>query len=213
MATYNKGILGPFTGTVGTVVGANWRGKNIMRSKPKKTTHVPSIAQTLQRERFSTITKFLNPIKNVYSTYFGQPSGAKSRYNLAVSYHLKEALIETFTGFEILYNKVLIAKGELQGVQEPTVVAQTGNLLKISWANNAGQGLALPTDGLLVVLFSEDLQLFSVYENAATRADGEVTLPIEAYFTTLNLHCWASFVNNERKLAASSTYLGEILVI
>lgn len=35
MATLNKGILGGFSGKVGTVVGANWRGLDIIRSRPK----------------------------------------------------------------------------------------------------------------------------------------------------------------------------------
>ena len=41
MGTYNKGILGPFSGKVGTVVGASWRGKDVMRSLPKKTDRTP----------------------------------------------------------------------------------------------------------------------------------------------------------------------------
>jgi hypothetical protein len=36
MGTFNKGILGGFSGKVGTVVGFNWRGLDVMRSLPKK---------------------------------------------------------------------------------------------------------------------------------------------------------------------------------
>lgn len=36
MATYKKGILGAFSGTVGPVVGASYRGKDVIRSRPKK---------------------------------------------------------------------------------------------------------------------------------------------------------------------------------
>ena len=35
MAEIKKGILGGFSGKVGTVVGVNWRGKDIIRSLPK----------------------------------------------------------------------------------------------------------------------------------------------------------------------------------
>ena len=34
MAEIKKGILGGFSGKVGPVVGANWRGKDIIRSTP-----------------------------------------------------------------------------------------------------------------------------------------------------------------------------------
>ena len=33
MAEIKKGILGGFSGKVGTVVGANWRGTNILGTK------------------------------------------------------------------------------------------------------------------------------------------------------------------------------------
>ncbi|MGV0847474.1 hypothetical protein ACTS9T_13015 [Empedobacter falsenii] len=36
MAEIKKGILGGFSGKVGTVVGVNWRGKDIINSLPKK---------------------------------------------------------------------------------------------------------------------------------------------------------------------------------
>ncbi|WP_291131895.1 DUF6266 family protein [Flavobacterium sp. UBA7682] len=55
MGTYNKGILGPFSGKVGTVVGANWRGKDIMRSLPKKTNRTPTETQLLKRQLFTTV--------------------------------------------------------------------------------------------------------------------------------------------------------------
>ena len=71
MGTYNKGILGPFSGKVGTVVGANWRGKDIMRSLPKKTNRTLSEMQLLQRQLFATVSEFLIPISPVLSLYLG----------------------------------------------------------------------------------------------------------------------------------------------
>ena len=36
MAEIKKGILGGFSGKVGTVVGVNWRGRDIIKKKKKK---------------------------------------------------------------------------------------------------------------------------------------------------------------------------------
>jgi hypothetical protein len=209
MATYNKGILGAFTGTVGSVVGTSWRGKDIMRSRPKKTTHVPSESQLIQRERFGTITRFMTPIRGLYNQYFGKKKGARSRYNMAVSYHIREAIDDAL---EIIYNKVMISKGELQGVQDGAATAEAGNQLKLTWLDNSGQGMALPTDSLLVVIYSPELNLFEVFENNAAREDTEATLNVMSYFAEHTVHCWVSFVNDSRKLAASSSYLGEVTI-
>ena len=48
MGTIKKGILGGFSGIVGTVVGANWRGMDIMRSRPKARDGTPTPLQILQ---------------------------------------------------------------------------------------------------------------------------------------------------------------------
>jgi hypothetical protein len=207
MATYNKGILGAFTGTVGTVVGANWRGKNIMRSRPKKTTHAPTETQIMQRDKFGTITRFLTPIRSLYNRYFGQKAGYKSRYNMAVSYHIKEAIDDNM---EIIFNKLMISKGELQGLQDGVVTAEADSKIKLTWLDNSGQGMALPTDSLLAVIYSPDLNLFEIFEEAAVREDAEATLTAMSYFSGQTVHCWVSFVNDGRKLAASSSYLGEV---
>ena len=45
MGTYNKGILGAFSGKVGPVVGATWRGKEVMRSLPKKSNRLATTYQ------------------------------------------------------------------------------------------------------------------------------------------------------------------------
>lgn len=213
MATYEKGILGAFTGTVGTVVGANWRGKNIMRSRPKKSSRIPTEAQMMQRERFATVTRFLTPIRGVYNRYFGQNIGARSRYNVATSYHITEAMEWVNGTFEIIYNKVMISKGELQGVQDGVATAEASNALRIDWIDNSGQGMAMADDSLLVVIYAPELDLFEVFENKALREDTTVTLNIAAYFAGAQVYCWTSFVNDARKQSASSSYLGSVTLI
>lgn len=78
MGTYNKGILGAFSGKVGPVVGANWKGMD-MRSFPKKTRRAPTENQLLQRLKFTAATRFLTPINSVVGRYFGNESGEKTK--------------------------------------------------------------------------------------------------------------------------------------
>ena len=63
MGTIRKGILGGFSGTVGTVVGANWRGMDVIRSRPKSSGSNPTPAQLMQREKFALAIKFQNSVK------------------------------------------------------------------------------------------------------------------------------------------------------
>ncbi|HAP96614.1 DUF6266 family protein, partial [Epilithonimonas hominis] len=86
MATLSKGILGGFSGKVGPVVGANWRGMDVIRSRPKSSKRNPTEKQLEQQLKFKLAISFLQPIKSIQSLYFGMGSGVKSRVNMAVSY-------------------------------------------------------------------------------------------------------------------------------
>ena len=49
MGTISKGILGGFSGTVGTVIGGSWKGIDYMRSQPSKRSGNFSQAQLEQQ--------------------------------------------------------------------------------------------------------------------------------------------------------------------
>lgn len=212
MGTYNKGILGPFSGKVGTVVGANWRGKDVMRSLPKKTNRTPTENQQLQRLLFTTVSEFLTPISNVLSAYFGQSGGLVSRRNQAMSYHMKEAVEYVDPNFEMLYNKVLISKGDLVGVQNPTVTAAANQKLDYSWDDNSGQGSARATDKLVVVVYAPSEGLYYTNLNAATRNNAAIAVTLPNYFTGLDVQSWITFVAEDDKSCATSVYMGQVTV-
>jgi len=52
MGTYVKGILGNFSGKVGTVIGSNWKTVNYMRSLSGKRKGTPTSAQLEQQMKF-----------------------------------------------------------------------------------------------------------------------------------------------------------------
>lgn len=213
MATFEKGILGGFSGKVGNIVGSRWRGKNVMRSLPQRGNYTPTELQLEQRERFKTVITFLTPIKGLLSKYYGKPQGDKSRYNLATSYHLTEALNPIPEGFAINYQKVLISKGDLRGMQQPTLVAAANQVLDLGWEDNSGQGNAAADDVLMVVVYAPAEQLFQVFNPASTRDQTSVQLTLPAFMAGFEVEVWASFVTQNGKDAAISSYLGAVTVL
>lgn len=212
MGTYNKGILGPFSGKVGTVVGASWRGKDVMRSLPKKTDRTPTEVQMLQRLKFTTVSEFLTPISNVISLYFGSGSGELTRRNQAMSYHMKEAVNYADPIFEMVYNKVQISKGDLLGVQNPTVAASGANEIEFNWVDNAGQGSAKATDKLVVVVYAPAENLYFYSLNAATRSAQAAVLTLPTFFNGLEVQSWITFAAADDKAYATSVYMGAVTV-
>ncbi len=213
MATFNKGILGGFSGKLGTVVGANWRGKDIMRSLPTPSKKEPTEKQLLQQAKFKLAVAFLQPLKTIQSQYFGSGSGVKSRVNLATSYIINEA-IQVVAGVpELVYNKVLITKGELTGFQNAVVSTQVGGVISLEWEDNSNQGNARATDMVNVVCYCKELKIFEIFEGIVMRSDMmlDVTLPNYCLGKAVEVY---AYLNNERQTTASNSfYLGEQMVI
>jgi len=212
MATLNKGILGGFSGKVGTVVGANWRGKDIIRSRPKISQRNPSDKQLIQQLKFKMAISFLQPIKNIQSRYFGAGSGVKSRVNLAVSYTINEAMAVVAGIPELIYNKVLVTRGDLTGFQNAALSTQPGGMLSLEWEDNSMQGNAAAADQVSIVCYSEELKNWEIYEGIVMRSDlmADVTLPAYCLGKTMEVY---AFLNNEKQTTASTSfYLGQHLI-
>ena len=212
MATLNKGILGGFSGKVGPVVGANWRGMDVIRSRPKSSKRNPTEKQLEQQLKFKLAISFLQPIKNIQSRFFGSGSGVKSRVNMAVSYTISTA-IQMVAGLpELIYNKVLITRGELTSFQNAVLTTQPGGVLHLEWEDNSTQGDAAPKDQVSIVCYCAELNNWEIYEGIVMRSDlmADVTLPAYCLGKTMEVY---AFLNNEKQTAAStSLYLGQHLV-
>lgn len=212
MGTYNDGVLGSFSGKVGTVIGSNWRGKNVMRSIPSKSTKPVSTAQQLQRDKFKFVLQFLTPLKSILTETFGANVGNTTPFNNAMSYHMKQAVSQTSTGFIMDYNKVLIGMGGLCGIENLVVYGTATHALSLTWDDNSQQGLAYPTDDLLVVAYAPTLNNFDYFIANSQRDAGSVTLYFANTFIGETVHLWATFTNTDLVLTATSRYLGSFLV-
>jgi hypothetical protein len=212
MGTYSKGIIGAFSGKVGPVVGATWRGKDVMRSLPRKSTKPATQTQKLQREKFTMVTAFLAPINPIVKRYFGNDIGIKTRRNQAMSHLIKEAITYVDPNLVWEYNKVLISRGELLGINEADVATGAGQSINITWTDNSGNGDALATDKLVVVVYEPTTKTTVYSLDAATRNLEVANITLPAYCSGLSVEVWATFAATDEKMWATSQYLGTVLV-
>lgn len=185
MGQIKKGILGGFSGKVGSVVGATWRGKDIVRSRPKASTKAPSEAQLKQRERFRVAQYFIRPLKPLLALYFGEPTGSKSRVELASSYFLKDVVFYENDDLVIDFDRVIISKGDLSPVYNLEKTT-TGRTTELSWTDNSGQGSAVETDLVTVAVYNEAFGDWFLFEDIATRGDESAQINLPSYVGTAN---------------------------
>ena len=209
MGKIKTGILGGFQGKVGTVIGSTWRGESIMRALPKTAAKAPTESQRIQRLKFKAVSEFLNPLRTTLSTYFGNDTGVKSKYNMATSYHITNAVEITEAGTQILYPRVLVAKGTLFGFQNLTTTPSE-TVITLNWEDNTVFGNAKAEDTVNVVCYIEEVNTFYVFESIANRDGLTASVTLPQNFLGYNVEVYAFLYDKVSKTSSNSVYLGSI---
>ena len=209
MGKIKTGILGGFQGKVGTVIGSTWRGESIMRALPKTAAKAPTESQRIQRLKFKAVSEFLNPLRSTLSTYFGNDTGVKSKYNMATSYHITNAVEITEQGTQILYPRVLVAKGTLFGFQNLTTTPSE-TVITLNWEDNTVFGNAKAEDTVNVVCYIEEVNTFYVFESIANRDGLTASVTLPQNFLGYNVEAYAFLYDKVSKTSSNSVYLGSI---
>jgi len=160
MGQIKKGILGGFSGKVGTVVGANWKTINYMRSLPQKGKNQKPLtrAQLEHRAKFKLAIDYLKPLHEAIQIgWKNAVVGKQSPFNLAVSHTIKNAITGTYPNFEIDHSKLLISKGSLLPPSEAFVAFKTADPVKsFNWRSITNGSTANPKDIALVAVYNSD---------------------------------------------------------
>ena len=96
MGTINKGILGGFSGKVGTVIGGTWKGIDYMRSKSNRRSFVPSQKQLEQQAKFALMMRFLQPLTALLRITFNSFAVKQTGMNSVFSSKLANAIAGTY---------------------------------------------------------------------------------------------------------------------
>ena len=113
MGTIKQGILGGFSGKVGTVIGSSWKGISYMRGQAQHVKNPRTAGQVYSRTAFKAVSAALSPIASTLRLTFAKSAGKMSAFNKAVSINLKEA-VENVEGIPTVnYEKLILSKGNL----------------------------------------------------------------------------------------------------
>lgn len=198
---------------MGTVVGANWRGMDIIRSRPKASGGTPTDAQLMQRKKFALAIKFQNALRTMQSRLYGDDAGVKSRVNLAASYLLKEVVGIENGEAVLMMPRVLITKGDLPGFQNLQCTPAPGQVLQFAWEDNSAQVTADASDLFSAAVYEEESGVFSVSEGPAVRSDQSAETALPADCAGKTVHIYAFFQTAGQNAASTSVYLGTATVV
>lgn len=209
MGTIKKGILGGFSGKVGNVVGASWKGVDYIRSLPSKVRNPRSKGQVAQRTRFSLIAKFVRALLPVIRVGFKQSAGAyNSAYSAAVSYNVQNAVKGEHPDFEIDFSNAMLSKGALTGTYEATATREPG-ILNAEWEPEA-RGNASVEDHVAIAAYNPIKQEAMYDLHAASRGDGSGELQLPTAWDGDEVEAFVMFISEDGKQVSDSVYTGRL---
>lgn len=211
MGKYLKGILGPFSGLVGTVVGASWNGVEVLRSRPKKSSKAPTTAQLKQRETFALVSDFLGELQDVINVGFQAYHKGQTPYNAAFKLNIEKAVTGVYPAIVIDYPEVELSKGNLLEVPFIAMATTEDAQLDLSWVNNADSANPDDTNGsdkLTVVAYNPARKQLAKRKGVALRSAQLYDMPVPAMWSGDEVYVWAFFVKANGKQVSNSSYVG-----
>lgn len=206
MGTIKQGILGGFSGKVGTVVGSTWKSVHYMRALAVSTNDPCTEKQKNQRSRFTVAINFAKSMTPFLRFGYKAYSTKQSAFNATVSYLLKHALKGSGTSVSIDYNKALVTRGSLVPALDATVTV-SGNKAAFAWTDNSGMGDATATDAAMLLAYNKVKQM-AVYDiAAASRSDVKAELKLPANWSDDALAIYLGFCNEDATSVANSVCL------
>lgn len=212
MGTISKGILGGFSGTVGTVVGGRWKGIDYIRSKSGSRRSASSPKQKVQQARFKLVNSFLQTMAELVKIGFLDFAIGQTGRNHALSYNLENAVTGIYPNLALDFSQVLVTRGsKLPNVANPTATAAGVGAVGFNWQDNSGSGKAGPNDKAILVVYCPALRKTEYTTAGPVRSAGSGSISIPE-FSGQQVHTWLSFIAENEKDVATSIYTGMLSV-
>lgn len=212
MATILNGILGGFSGKVGTVIGSNWNGIDYMRSRAAYISQPNTPAQLEQRARFGLVGKFLRPLIPFLRVSYKSLAVKKSAFNAAMAYTLENAVKGLYPTLDIDYTKVLVSQGNLLGAENALAVSTTAHTIDFTWDDNSSEFGADATDKVVLVAYNSTLKKFSTVVGTATRSQGAQTMTLPENYSSELVQTYIGFCSADMSEFSNGEFLQAVVV-
>lgn len=212
MAKILNGILGGFSGKVGTVIGACWKGIDYMRGLATSITNPKTPAQLDQRARFSLMIAFLRPLTAFLRIGFKSAAIRMSSFNAAMAYNVKNAITGLYPDYTVDYTRARLTQGNLVGALNPVAVSVVAGTIAFTWEDNSLDGNAMADDKVILLAIDPEKGKAVSMIGPLTRTDGAQTLNVPDAFSGDQVECYISFTAADESVISDSLYVSRVLV-
>lgn len=209
MGIIKKGILGGFKGKVGTVVGYQIDGQDVMRAVPNVRS-VPFTENELKNQKcFGDLQSWLQPITGFLRVGFQGYAPTFRGFNAARSYNATNALVKDGTGAHIDPALALVSFGNMEQATTASAMSEAPNSVTFNW-----EGGRYMYDDRAMFLVYDIAGKKATFDTAAVKRSAMTgTLTLDPAYSDREVHVYLAFVSEDRKTRSNSQYLGAITVL
>ncbi len=210
MGKIKQGILGGFSGKVGTVVGSSWKGVAYMRGKAEHVNNPQTAGQLAQRAKMELAHTYLKPAIPYLNLGLRDVAKNRSPFNYAVSHFVKNAISGDYPDFTIDYSKIILSHGPLIPVVM-TKVECYGPNVSFLWKVNSESSNADEYDIIMAFVINKDKAEVYYDMELAYRADMSTQAHLPDSWLNDHIEVYYSMASEDYKLISNSFYLGEFI--
>lgn len=211
MAKYDKGILGPFRGMVGSVVGALFRGKPIMKSKGPSTRKNSAPKQLIQQAKFKMTSKLIRGFKKLFETTYAVNAQGRTPRNIALGQIIQDAFTGVYPDLQIDYAKVMISQGSLEKPIAATATLPDGENMIWRWDPDSAKDGSNPEDLAIVAVYCPEYNNTHFLLSGPKRSEASSTMEVTTFAGKI-VHTYMAFISPDGLKISDSVYTGQFNV-
>lgn len=207
MARLTEGILGPFSGKVGTVVGYRWRGVPCVRGYVRQINYPNTAQQQVEREWFVAMVRFAAKARQALLLGFGeQARGAQMTEGNWFVRRNKQNFSTVDGAVKVDYASLTLAAGAAAPVSFHAPQFGEDGVLSVDFEKNTMFARASPEDKVYLYAYCPDTEAGMLMAPVARRTK-RVRVSLPDAWRGREVHVWGFVVDREGR-ASASAYVG-----
>jgi len=207
MGIIKQGILGGFSGKVGSVVGTSWKGRAVMKAMPLSVANPRSTGQVNQRTKFSGCVALAKELLGGSIATFDNPfAGNVSGYNRFVkrnvtAFNTNGALIKP----NLKISEGVLGTSKISG--SPTLNTGRDAIAMNVTSNDSPYNLDSDKVYAVVISSVDDEVLASGGVPCGTRGNNTITIALNRPLAAdENVSIYRAYIRNDKKYASDTVY-------
>lgn len=201
MARLDKGLLGGYTGKLGTTVGSTWKGINVLRTYQPNVANPQTQKQTEHRTLFSEVTSIasvlLAPmVKPLWDRNAKQMSGFNAFVKANMLSHIGLTKLDK--------TKFILSNGRIG--RQMVSASVTSSSVSLEWPSDTLPVFGSPEDKLYVILFDNDMNIMLYSAGEYSRSDKLAVIEHNGTLEGTAQTCVFAFMSPDGKLQSNTDF-------